>query len=103
VEGDEVRGLAGHKGYPEIAGKLGRKGRRRRLKDQRRRGILDLEKPTILGLFQPNGEVANQILPVVQRATIHPILTSVVQPGSLVCTDEYDTYLGALEFLGCVC
>jgi ISXO2-like transposase domain len=95
--------VAGHKGYPEIARKLGRKGRRRRLKGQRGRGILDLVKPPLFGLFQRNGEVSIQMLPDVQRATIHLILTSVMQSGSLVYTDEYDIYLGALVFLSCVC
>jgi len=82
VEGDEVYVVAGHKGYPEIVRKLGRTGRRRRLKGARGRGTLDKEKPPIFGLFQRNGEVALQMLPNVQQATIHPIIMSTVKPGS---------------------
>jgi transposase-like protein len=92
VEGDEVYVVAGHKGHPEIVRKLGRKGRRRRLKGARGRGTLDKEKPPIFGLFQRNGEVAIQMLPNVQQATIQPVITRTVQPGSRLDTDEYDSY-----------
>jgi transposase-like protein len=92
VESDEVYVVAGHKGHPEIVRKLGRKGRRRRLKGARGRGTLDKEKPPILGLFQRHGDVAIQRLPNVRQATIQPIITSTVQPGSQLYTDEYDIY-----------
>ncbi len=92
MEGDEVYVVAGHKGYPEIVRKLGRIGRRRRLKGQRGRGTLDKEKPPILGLFQRHGEGVLQMLPNVQQATIQPIILSRVKPGSQLYTDEYDIY-----------
>lgn len=92
VEADEVYVVAGHKGYPEIVRKLGRNGRRRRLKGERGRGTLAKDKPPILGLFQRNGDVTIRMLPNVQQATIQPILTQTVKPGSLLYTDEYDIY-----------
>ena len=92
MEGDEVYVVAGHKGHPEIVRKLGRKGRRRRLRGARGRGTLDKEKPPIFGLFQRNGEVALQMLPNVQQVTIQPIITNSVQPGSRLYTDAYDIY-----------
>ena len=98
VEGDEVYVVAGHKGYPEIVRKLGRTGRRRRLKGERGRGTLAKEKPPIFGLFQRNGDVAIQMLPNVQQETIHPILTNTVKPGSLLYTDEYDIYSRVTEW-----
>lgn len=84
--------VAGHKGHPEIVRKLGRAGRRRRLRGARGRGTLAKEKPPILGLFQRSGDVAIQMLPNVQQATIRPVLTSRVKPGSRLITDEYDIY-----------
>lgn len=92
MESDEVYVVAGHKGQPEIVRKLGRKGRRRRLKGARGRGTLAKEKPPILGLFQRNGDVAIQLLPNVQQATIQPVITGRVKPGSQLYTDEYDIY-----------
>lgn len=92
VEADEVYVVAGHKGHPEIVRKLGRKGRRRRLKGARGRGTLAKEKPPVFGLLQRHGEVVIQMLPNVQQTTIQPIITSTVKPGSQLYTDEYDIY-----------
>jgi transposase-like protein len=92
VEADEVYVVAGHKGYPEIVRKLGRNGRRRRLKGKRGRGTLAKEKPPIFGLFQRNGDVAIQMLPNVQQATMQPIVTNTVKLGRLLYTDGYDIY-----------
>jgi len=92
IEADEVYLVAGHKGYPEIVAKLGREGRRRRLKGKRGRGTLADEKPPILGLLQRTGEVMIRMLPNVQQVTIKPVLTQTIQPGSLLYTDEYDIY-----------
>jgi transposase-like protein len=92
IEADEVYVVAGHKGYPEIVAKLGRDGRRRRLKGKRGRGTLADEKPPVLGLLQRTGEVVIRMLPNVQQVTIQPVLTQVIQPGSLLYTDEYDIY-----------
>jgi transposase-like protein len=92
IEADEVYLVAGHKGYPEIVAKLGREGRRRRLKGKRGRGTLADEKPPILGLLQRTGEVMIRMLPNVQQVTIKPVLTQAIQPGSLLYTDEYDIY-----------
>lgn len=90
--------VAGHKGYPEIVRKLGRKGRRRRLKGSRGRGTLDQEKPPIFGLIQRNGDVAIRMLPNIQQATIRPVITNFVKPGSLLYTDEYDIYRRLTEW-----
>jgi transposase len=92
IEADEVYLVAGHKGHPEIVAQLGRAGRRRRLKGKRGRGTLAEDKPPILGLLQRTGEVVIRMLPNVQQVTIQPVLTQVIQPGSLVYTDEYDIY-----------
>lgn len=98
MEADEVYVVAGHKGFPEIVRKLGRKGRRRRLKGQRGRGTLEKEKPPVLGLFQRTGEVVIRMLPNVQQVTIRPVITSLVKPQSLLYTDEYDIYSRLTEW-----
>jgi len=92
IEADEVYIVAGHKGHPEIVAELGRAGRRRRLKGKRGRGTLADEKPPILGLLQRTGEVVIRMLPNVQQVTIKPVLMQLIQPGSLLYTDEYDIY-----------
>lgn len=92
VEADEVHLVADHKGYPEIVQKLGRKGRRWRLKGQRERDTLEKEKPPLLGLFHRSGEVAIQMLPAarVQQTTIRPVMVETVKPESLLYRGEYD-------------
>lgn len=97
IELDEVYVIAGHKGHPEIVAKLGRVGRRRRLKGKRGRGTLADEKPPIFGMLQRDGEVVIALLPNVQRVTIAPLIQQTIQVGSRLYTDEYDiyTHLGA--------
>jgi transposase-like protein len=92
VESDEVYVVAGHKGKPAEVAKAGRAGRRRRLKGHRGRGTLAEDKPPILGLIQRQGDLVLRMLPNVQQATIQPVITQTVQPGSLIYTDEYDIY-----------
>jgi transposase-like protein len=92
VETDEVYITAGHKGHPEVVARLGREGRRRKLRGKRGRGTLAEEKPPILGLLQRNGEVFIQMLPNVQQRTIQPIITKTVAAGSMIYSDEYDIY-----------
>jgi transposase-like protein len=92
VECAEVYVVAGHKGHPEMVAKLGRPGRRRRLKGKRGRGTLADEKPPIPGMIQRGGEVVLQRLENVQQKTIKPLLTKTIQLGSTVFTDEYDIY-----------
>jgi transposase-like protein len=92
VEGDEVYVVAGHKGQPKKLARSGRPPRRRRLKGAPGRGTLAKDKPPVLGLIQRDGEVVLRMLPDVRQATIRPIITSTVAPGSLVHTDEYDIY-----------
>ena len=84
--------VAGHKGHAEIVAKLGRAGRRRRLKGKRGRGTLTDEKPPIFGMLQRDGEVVIAMLPNVQRVTIEPLIQQTIQAGSRVYTDEYDIY-----------
>lgn len=83
---------AGHKGHPEVVARLGREGRRRKLRGKRGRGTLAEEKPPILGLLQWNGEVSIQKLPNVQQRTSQPIITKTVAAGSMIYSDEYDIY-----------
>lgn len=92
VEGDEVYIVAGHKGQPSKVAKAGRKPRRRRLKGKRGRGTLAGDKPPVLGLIQRDGEVVIRMLPNVQQTTIKPVITSIIAPGSLIYTDEYNIY-----------
>jgi transposase len=53
---------------------------------------LEKDKPPILGLIQRGGQVVLQMLANVQQATIKPIITDAVAPGTLIQTDEYDIY-----------
>jgi len=53
---------------------------------------LEKEKPPILGLIQRGGQVVLRTLANVQQATIKPIITATVAPGTLVHTDEYAIY-----------
>ena len=92
IEADEVYIVAGHKGLPAEVRKVGRQGRRRRLKGKRGRGTLAGDKPPVLGLLQRDGEVVIRMLPNVQQATIQPVITSTVVLGSQFYTDEYDIY-----------
>jgi transposase-like protein len=92
VECDEVYVVAGHKGQPEIVRELGRPGRRRRLKGKRGRGTRDTEKPPVFGMIQRDGEVVIQMLPNVQQTTIQPIITTTIETGTLIYTDDYDIY-----------
>ena len=92
VEADEVYIVAGHKGQPSKVAQAGRKPRRRRLKGKRGRGTLAGDKPPVLGLLQRDGEVVIRMLPNVQQVTIKPMITSIVEAGSLLYTDEYDIY-----------
>lgn len=71
---------------------LGRKGRRRKLRGKRGRGTLEGEKPPVLGMLQRNGEVVIQMVANVQHATIKPLITETIAPGSMIYTDEYDIY-----------
>lgn len=92
IEADEVYIVAGHKGNPEIVRRLGREGRRRRLRGAPGRGTLATEKPPILGLIQRDGDVVLNMLPNVQQTTIKPIIMETVEPGSIMFTDEYGIY-----------
>ena len=53
---------------------------------------MEKEKPPVLGLIQRGGAVILHMLPNVQQATIKPIITQAVAPGTLINTDEYDIY-----------
>jgi transposase len=53
---------------------------------------LEKDKPPILGLIQRGGQIVLHMLPNVQQATIKPIISDTVAPGTLIHTDEYDIY-----------
>ncbi len=53
---------------------------------------MEKDKPPILGLIQRGGQVVLRMLANVQQATIKPIITAAVTPGTLVHTDEYSIY-----------
>ncbi len=92
VECDEAYVVAGHKGNPAAVKRKGRKGRRRRLKGARGRGTLAKEKPPILGMIERGGQVIIQMVENVQQATIKPLITEFIVPGSQIYTDEYSIY-----------
>jgi transposase len=46
----------------------------------------------VLGLIQRGGGVILHMLPNVRQATIQPIITQAVAPGTLIHTDGYDIY-----------
>ena len=53
---------------------------------------MEKDKPPILGLIQRGGQVVLRMLANVQQATIKPVITAAVAPGTLVHTDEYAVY-----------
>ncbi|WP_146101913.1 transposase, partial [Rhodopila globiformis] len=86
-------GLRGDEPGPATRGrKKGRPGRRRKLAGAPGRGTLEKEKPPVLSLIQRGGQVILHMLPSMQQATIKPIITEAVAPGTLINTDEYDIY-----------
>jgi transposase-like protein len=64
VEADEVYVVAGHKGHPEIVRKLGRKGRRRRLKGVRGRGTLEGFWSLLRSWLGPHRGISQEKLPL---------------------------------------
>ncbi len=56
------------------------------------RGTLAKDKPPILGLIQRSGQVLLRMLANVRQATIEPVITAAVAPGTLIHTDEYSIY-----------
>jgi transposase len=62
VECDEASVVAGHKGQPEVVKSKGRKGRRRRRKSKAGRGMMEKEKPPVLGMMQRGGLVVLHLL-----------------------------------------
>ena len=77
------------KGRPKRL-KKGRRGRR--LKGARGRGTLENEKPPIFGMIRRGGAVVIRMLENVQRATIRPLIQTLIAPGTRVYTDEYTIY-----------
>ena len=53
---------------------------------------MEKDKPSIPGLIQRGGQVVLRMLANVQQATIKPVITAAVVPGTLVHTDEYSIY-----------
>ena len=53
---------------------------------------MEKEKPPVFGMIQRGGDVVIRMLANVQQKTIQPLLTAVIQPGTLIYTDEYDIY-----------
>ncbi len=53
---------------------------------------MEKDKPPILGLIQRGGQVVLHMLPNVRQATIKPVISDTVAPGTLIHTDEYDIY-----------
>jgi len=56
------------------------------------RGTLEKDKPPVLGLIQRGGAVVLHMLANVQQTTIKPIIMGAVTKGTLVHTDEYNSY-----------
>ena len=51
-----------------------------------------MDKPPIFGLIQRGGQVVLHMLANVRAATIKPIITAAVAPGTLIHTDKYSIY-----------
>ncbi len=62
------------------------------MKGARGRGTLAKEKPPVLGMVQRSGQIIIRMLPDVKQKTIKPLIQSMVNPGTLVYTDEYVIY-----------
>ena len=80
--------IAGHKGQSEVVKNKGRKGRRRRLKGQGGRGILEKERPPIFGMIERSGQVVIHLMANVKQKTIEPFIKDTIVPGTRVYTDE---------------
>ena len=90
VEGDEGDVVAGHTGRPDQL--KGRPPRRRRLQGAPGRGTLEKEKPPIFGMIERGGEVRLVMLENVQQQTLQPLIKEMIEPGTVVNTDEYVIY-----------
>jgi len=55
-------------------------------------GTLQTEKPPLPGLIRRGGTVILPMLSDVRQATITPIITRAVAPGTLILTDADDIY-----------
>jgi transposase len=62
------------------------------LKGRRGRGTAATDKPPILGIIARGGQLFLQMCSNVQQRTIKPWITTVIQSGSVVNTDEYSIY-----------
>ncbi len=51
-------------------------------------------KTIVFGMMQHEGDVMTKVVPNVRRATLHPIITENVEPGSTIHTDELKSYRG---------
>lgn len=49
---------------------------------------MEKEKPPGLGMIQRGGDVVIRMLANVQQKTLQPILNAVIQPGTLIYTEE---------------
>ncbi|MGI4940754.1 MAG: IS1595 family transposase [Janthinobacterium lividum] len=67
-------------------------GRCRRLAGAPGRGMLEKDKPPVLGPIQRGGQVVLHMLANVRQKTIKPIITGALAPGALIHTDEYSIY-----------
>ncbi len=102
IEAAEVYVVAGQKGHPELVAKLGRKGRRRRLKGKPGRDTLADEKPPIWGLLQRTGEVVIHRLPKVYVNTLEgfwSLLRPWLRPHRGLSQEKLPLYLGFFEFV----
>ena len=86
--------IAGHKGQSEVVKNKGRKGRRRRLKGQGGRGILEKERPPVFGMIQRGGQVVISLLANVKQKTVEPFIKETISPGRL-CTRTNTAFMPA--------
>lgn len=94
VEIDEAYQNAGEKGIEQKA-----RAPRCRANDRRGRGTLKTDCPPILGMVQRGGLLRLHVLDNVQKKTIEPLITDMIQAGSRISTDDYNIYNG-LTVLG---
>ncbi len=92
VESDEIYLIAGHKGEEARVAAAERPGRPRGKHRRRGRGTLETETPPVLGLLERDGALRLYMLPDVRQETLAPVLCDVVQPGTMVYTDDSTIY-----------
>ena len=79
VECDEAYVITGHKGQPAVVKYKGRTGRRRRRTGKGGRGMMEKERPPVLGMMERGGQVLIHLLANVKQKTIEPLMKDTIK------------------------